>query len=270
MVLLTSGPMSIPLPFVTLMRRYVEEYTNAHDLEVCDEIFHPDYRIHIGGTTLEFDGYREMVRDAFGRFPDLQLVVHRLVSNGDRLAMHFSEYATSPAHENRQAVWEGVGLYRRAPDGRLIENYVEQDFYGRRVQLASDDAVSVPRQDPSVWATPDVAPDEITERAVHAWVETRNEGGDSGEHSRIAIDQVLAGSAMQVRDLFSAGGRFGVRLSVRGDYVGELYGVPEHKQGSAVALDAVAIGRIENGRVAALHLISDRFGLQSRLKSGVN
>ena len=58
--------MGITLPFVALMRRYVEEYTNAHDLEVCGEIFHPDYRIHIGGTTLGFDGYRDMVRDAFG------------------------------------------------------------------------------------------------------------------------------------------------------------------------------------------------------------
>ena len=31
-----------PDPFVALMRRYVVDYTNSHDLAVCDEIMEPD------------------------------------------------------------------------------------------------------------------------------------------------------------------------------------------------------------------------------------
>ena len=55
-------------PSIALMRRYVEDYTNAHDLSVCTEIMHPDYSIHIGGETLSFDRYVAMVEDAFDRF----------------------------------------------------------------------------------------------------------------------------------------------------------------------------------------------------------
>jgi hypothetical protein len=260
--------MGSPSPFVALMRRYVEDYTNAHDLDVCDRIFHPDYRIHIGGSTLGFDDYKVMVRDAFARFPDLQLVVHQLVTNGERLGMHFSEHATSPAHGNRRAVWEGVGLYRRAPDGRLIENFVEQDFYGRRAQLASDEPPSVPRQDPAVWATPDAPSSRATENAVRAWVAARNDGELDGSDHLIndGMGGIPVRGVITAGELFSAGSRFAVRLSVRGTYTGALYGVPQERRGREAALDAVAIGQIGSGGTTEMRLISDRFGLRRRLK----
>jgi len=259
--------MSTPSPFVALMRRYVEEYTNAHEFDVCEQIFHPDYRIHIGGATLGFDQYREMVRDAFVRFPDLQLVVHRFITNGDRLAMHFSEYATSPTHGHRQAVWEGIGLYRRGPDGRLVENFVEQDFYGRRVQLASDEPLPIPRQDASVWDTADRRSSEHTGSSLRAWVEARNRGEDQlNDAATKEFDGLLTHSSISIADLFSAGNWFGVRLKLRGNYDGSLYGVAEQRRGDDVALDAIAVGRVDGDGVAEMHMVSDRFGLRDQLK----
>ena len=42
-------------PFVALMRRYTIDYTNSHDLAVCDEIMEPRYVVHISGMTLVRD-----------------------------------------------------------------------------------------------------------------------------------------------------------------------------------------------------------------------
>jgi predicted ester cyclase len=254
----TFGEVGGPSSFVGLMRHYVEDYTNAHDLDVCDRIFHPDYRIHIGGATLGYGEYEAMVRDAFSRFPDLGLVVHGFVTNGDRLAMHFSEHATSPAHGNRRAVWEGIGLYRRGPDGRLVENFVEQDFYGRRQQLASGEPVHLPDQDPEVWITPDVPASSATDDAARTWLEARS-GAD--------LEKIPVRGPVTATDLFSAGDRFAARLSIRGRLEGDLYGVPREQQGREVAVDAVAIGRVRAGEVRGLRLIGDRFGLQQRLKT---
>ena len=39
-------------PFVALMRRYCIDYTNSHDLSVCDSIMEPDYVVHIAGMAL--------------------------------------------------------------------------------------------------------------------------------------------------------------------------------------------------------------------------
>ena len=39
-------------PFVAVMRRYIEDYVNPHDVSVCEEIMTPDYVVHIGGRHL--------------------------------------------------------------------------------------------------------------------------------------------------------------------------------------------------------------------------
>ena len=264
--------------FVTLMRRYVEDYTNGHDVSLIPELMHPGYTIHIGGLTLGFDEYVAMVEGAYERFPDLQLVVHNIVTNGERLALHFSEYATSPAHDHRFAVWEGIGLYRRSEDGRLSENLVEQDFYGRRQQLAGTAPPPTPVTDPAVWSTADDISNHRTEAAVRSWVELRNSGGEARrklEAGGLAVicngttthRPLLAGRITEIDDLFSAGDRFGVRLTMRGVYAGDLHDAGSEKHGRPVSLAVIGVGTVQDGKVATLRLVTDRFGLRRRLLS---
>jgi hypothetical protein len=101
-------------PFVALMRRYCIDYTNSHDLTVCDDIMEPDYVVHISGFDLTRDeSYRPAVHQLFGEAPGLGLVVHEFITNGDRLCMRFSEHAALPSeHGTRLACWAGIGLYR--------------------------------------------------------------------------------------------------------------------------------------------------------------
>jgi len=101
-------------PFVALMRRYAIDYTNSHDLSVCDEIMEPDYVVHIAGMSLVRDAaYKPAVEFVFAQFPGLCLAIHEIITNGERLAMRFSEHAADA--EGRRCCWAGISLYRWKP-----------------------------------------------------------------------------------------------------------------------------------------------------------
>ena len=126
-------------PFVALMRRYCVDYTARHDLSVCDDIMVPGYTLHMGVHHLagRDDAYKPAAAAQFRQFPGLCLTVNEIICSGDRLALRFTEHGASVRHDGARAAWGGVGLYRW--DGqRLLENYVEQDYFGRRRQLAGD------------------------------------------------------------------------------------------------------------------------------------
>jgi hypothetical protein len=252
------------------MRRYVVDYTNGHDLSVCDEIMGPGYRITIGGETLEFDAYKAMVGWAYERFPDLRLVVHEFVTNGERLAMRFSETATSPAHEDRRGVWEGIGLYSRAADGKLARCRVEQDFYGRRRQLAGEAESIVPVEEPAVWSATAMPASPEAELAVRDWLAAHDSGAavagavveDGGAPKRLLSERTT-----EIDDIFSAGSRVAFSATMRGRYAGGLHGT-EGAVGSLQHLGVIGLASAEEGRVTGARLVTDRFGLRRRLRDG--
>ncbi|MGH7857991.1 MAG: ester cyclase, partial [Candidatus Binatia bacterium] len=155
-------------PFVALMRKYCIDYTNSHDQSVCDEIMHPDYVVHISHWDLPRDAlYKPSVAQVFDRFPGLGLVVHELVTNGERLAMRFSEHGASPADGSRTAAWGGIGLYKWNGQ-QLLENWVEQDFLAQQAQLSG-----------AVPAAPLEPPH------LDPWVGTRAEPGNPGAEALV-------------------------------------------------------------------------------------
>ena len=158
-------------PSVALMRRYCIDYTNVHDQSVCDEIMAPEYVVHISGFDLPRDtAYKPAVSSVFARFPGLQLQVHELVTNGDRLAMRFSEHGAAVDAGGRFAAWGGIGLYRW--NGRqLLENFVEQDFLAQQEQLATGVAAPLepPHLDPWLGTRAEPA-SAATENVVRAWL----------------------------------------------------------------------------------------------------
>lgn len=256
---------------MALMHRYVHDYTNAHDLTVCDEIMHPDYRIQIGGQSLDLTEYKNMVGWAYERFPDLRLVVHEFVTNGTRLAMHFSETATSQAHDGRRAVWHGIGLYRMAEDGRLAECLVEQDFYGRRGQFAGDAEKAVPVESPAVWSTAAATSSPGSEAVVREWLLTGDTEG--GPRTGVVVQDggrprpLLSDRSTVVDDMFSAGDRVAFRATVHGRYVGGLHGADDATD-ARQHLDIVGLATVDSGTVNHVALVTDRYGLRVRLRAG--
>jgi predicted ester cyclase len=256
-------------PLVALMRRYCIDYTNRHDLSVCDTIMEPDYVVHIAGMCLERDAaYKPAVEQVFARFPTLGLVVHELATNGDRLVMRFSEHAATP--DGALACWSGIGLYDWNGT-RLTVCRVEQDFTSQQRQLATGvpDALEPPHLDP--WSTTTAAPaDPVVEDTTRAWLAAgdlraaasgRIDDGDLDAHEPILdVDHV------EVNDLFSCGERAAFHASFRGAYTGGLTGI--EGDGRAVRLDVAGLVTVAGGAVHRVHAVTDRFGCGLRMAAG--
>ncbi len=255
-------------PFAALMRTYCIDYTNSHDLSVCDSIMEPDYVVRICGMALERDAsYKPSVETVFSRFPALGLVVHELVTNGDRLAMRFSEHGASATGE--LACWAGIGLYDWNGE-RLTSCRVEQDFWSQRRQLDTGvpDALEAPHLDP--WSTTRaVPPDERAEQVVRAWLDSGDladaDGGRIDETSLEEFRRPLDVDEVDVADLFSAGDRVAFHARLRGRANGAVDGLGP--SGAAVAMDVAGLVSVSDGRVADAHVVTDRLGAAMGLRS---
>lgn len=248
-------------PLVALMRRYVVDYTNRHDTSLCAELMEPDYTLRMGAH--EVAGRDELYIPAaqrqFDQFPGLGLTVHEIVTNGDRLAMRFTEHGTSTRHGGAAASWSGLGLYRW--NGRkLTENWVEQDYQARRRQLAGDgpDPVGAPAVAP--WDTVAEPVDPVAEKVVRDWVAAglpdngvRWDDGDTTD--------LIDASAERVDDLFSAGNRVAVRVTRAGRYAGGLDGVDPSTVGRPATLHLVALVTVTDDEVTGGHGVRNRLDL---------
>ncbi|MDF2977609.1 MAG: hypothetical protein K0S40_2337 [Actinomycetospora sp.] len=251
-----------PDPFVALMRRYVVDYTNSHDLAVCDEIMEPDYVLRMGPHVVagRDEAYKPATRRQLEQFPGLGLTVHEVVSNGERLALRFSEHGASVRHGGALAVWGGIGLYTWN-GRRLTANRVEQDYLARRRQLAEGVPAGAPPPALAPWDTVAQAPDPAVERAARAWAEAGvpavgdvvlDDGRDPA--TLVEADEVV------VDDLFTAGDRAAVHVTVHGAFRGGLPGTDGHV-GAPATLHAAALVTVAGDRVVAGHVVRDRLGL---------
>jgi predicted ester cyclase len=259
-------------PLVALMRRYVVDYTNRHDTSVCAELMEPDYTLRMGAH--EVAGRDELYIPAaekqFTQFPGLGLTVHDVVTNGDRLAMRFTEHGASNRHGGARASWAGLGLYRWNGT-KLTENWVEQDYQARRRQLASGvpDPVAPPAIAP--WDTLAVAADPAAEKVAREWVSAglpdRDVWWDDGAVAgpRGNPDELLDGATQQVDDLFSAGDRVAVRVTRTGTYAGGLDDVDPSAVGRQATLHLVALLTVADGEVVGGHGVRNRLDLARSL-----
>lgn len=253
-------------PLVALMRRYVVDYTNRHDTSLCAELMEPDYTLRMGSHVVagRDDVYVPAAARQFEQFPGLGLTVHEIVTNGDRLAMRFTEHGASVRHGGALASWTGLGLYRWN-GRRLTENWVEQDYQGRRRQLASGgapDPVAAPAVAP--WDTVAVPADAGAEQVVRDWVAaglpSTGVNWDDGDAAPL-----LDGTATQVDDIFSAGDRVAVRVTRTGAYAGGLDGVDPSAVGRPATLHLVALVTVPDGEVVGGHGVRNRLDLARSL-----
>lgn len=259
--------------FVALMRRYVCDYTNRHDFEVCDEIMVPDYTLHMG--TYDLAGrdtvYKPATARQFEQFPGLGLTVNQIVTNGSRLCLRFSEHGASLRHHGALASWGGIGLYKW--DGeRLTENFVEQDYYSRREQLAS--ARPKPVETPAL-APWDTAAEPANE-AAEIMVRETLEHGDLSLDDAVVFDDAWTGSPKQrvlrperttIDDLFSAGEHVAFRITQTGTLLDDFAGADPRFVDTPVFLHMTGLLTVRNGAIVAGRVIRDRLGLLRRLQA---
>ncbi|WP_323039106.1 ester cyclase [Gemmobacter sp.] len=258
--------------FVALMRRYCNDYTNRHDFSVCDEIMEDDYTLHMGvhDVTGRDSEYKPATLRQFSQFPGLCLTVNQIITNGNRLAMRFSEHGASVRHAGRTAAWSGVGLYHWN-GARLVENFVEQDYFARGAQLASGD--------PNPVENPAIAPwDTLAEPASPANEDLVRRALASGELMQAPellfddewiTDQsrprIIAPTACTVNDIFSAGDHVAFHACVEGT-VNPGTELGDGATGRPAFLHFAGIVRVRDGRVVSGRGVRDRIGLMKRLR----
>lgn len=255
-------------PFIEVMRRYVVDYLQCQNPEVCAQIMEPDYVLYMGGTELgpRDENYVPAVVRQLQQFPGLGMTVNEIICNGDRLAMRFSQHGASTKHEGRMASWGGIGLYRW--NGvRLTSNYAIEDYYTRRNQLAA--GVAQPVESPAVapWDTTIQPQNSGTEDLVRE----RLISGEWDHLRNVAFDDEVAGSSgplvavetTVVDDLFSAGDTVAFHTTQTGTYVGGL-DVAESSIGRTATLYSAGVVRLDND---VLHgrVIRERAALQRLL-----
>lgn len=259
-------------PFVALMRRYVNDYTNRHDVSVCAEIMEPDYTLRMGPHTLagRDDSYIPAAQRQFTQFPGLCLTVHEIVTNGTQLAMRFSEHGRSVRHGGRAAVWTGIGLYYWNGQ-RLVRNFVEQDYLARRRQLESG---SPARVDPPALAPWDVGAeptDPDAKSVVRDWISAGGAVAANGRSDGVRFDDgddaaLLTHVSSHVDELFSAGTSVGFHVTVAGTYAGGLGTVAGNAViGTPATLHLAGLVVVANGRVEHGWVVRDRLGLARAL-----
>lgn len=247
-------------PLVDVARRFAIDWINRADESVPPTIMTSDYRVHIGETELVgLDAYSGGTVGQLRQFPGLALTVHDLITDGDRLALVFTEHGTS-AKNGAAAAWAGVALFRW--DGaRLTENWTQEDYYARRRQLAGSapDLIRTPAAAP--WTTTPADPSPAAESAARKWL-------TAPVFEKIFLDDGLFAPAVsiatvQVSELFSAGEQVAFAATWTGDYTGGLDDVPDPRPG--VTLGAAGVLTVRDGSVVGGTVVSDRLGLRRRL-----
>jgi hypothetical protein len=255
-----------PSPFVALMRRYCNDYTNCHNFSVCDTIMVPDYTLHMGVHHLRGrdEAYKPATRRQFEQFPGLALVVNQIITNGERLAMRFTEHGASVRHGGAKSAWAGIGLYKWNGD-QLLENYVEQDYYSRRQQLVSGvpNCIETPALAP--WDTVAMPADAIPEEVVRAVIAA----GTLIDHPAILFDDEPSGARRQrvlrpystrVNDLFSAGSEVAFHIEQTGTTTTDFAEIDKQE-----VLHMAGIVRVHDGAIVEGRVIRDRIGLAKRV-----
>ncbi|MDQ2649194.1 MAG: ester cyclase [Actinomycetota bacterium] len=264
-------------PFVRLMRAYCIDYTNSHDQSVCDDFMDDTYVVNSFGMQLPRDeAYKPGVAMIFDTAPGLGLVVHEFVLNGDRLAMHFSEHAAMTVEGDRRELtcWRGIGLYKWNGT-KLVENWVEQDYFSMRRQVATrtPDPILPPHLDPWMWTQP-VDPDPTAEEVVRAWLQK----GDLADAADVEIDDtrvegvtyepIFDVTDVVVDDLFSAGSRVPFHVTLTGTYRGGLGEAYEPHLGRTGVMGVSGFAHVDGGSVAKVEAVTCKVQAISTLTGG--
>lgn len=247
-------------PIVEVAKRFSIDWLNRADESVPPTIMTPDYRVHIGETELVgLDAYAVGTVGQLQQFPGLTLTVHDLITDGDRLALVFTEHAAF-AKTGAVAAWAGVALFRW--DGtRLTENWTQEDYYARRRQLAgtAPDVIRPPIAAP--WTTVPAPSAPTAESAVREWLAAPVFEKIFVDDGRTAPAVSVAG--VEVLELFSAGEQVAFAATWTGDYAGGLDDAPGPR--ADVTLGATGVLTVRDSAVVGGTVVTDRLGLRRRL-----
>jgi hypothetical protein len=259
-------------PLLTLTRKFYVNYAHAQNEELIPVLVGPEFIVHSGGFVLENqDQYRSVVQQAFIEYPTMGICVHDVVTDGEFIAVRFTEHGTSTRRQ-ASAAWRGISLYRS--DGEcFVENWVELDLAARSRQFSSGDCdeIESPHVDP--WSATDADPPAPGLLAVTTeWLGK----GDLFDAKEVAFDdgrndepsaRYLDANNTSINALVLSGNRAAFHVTQHGSYVGRYPG-SEGSEGKDSSIDIAGFLSCEDGVVTSVIAVSDRQGLTHGLRGG--
>lgn len=253
-------------PIVGLLRRFVVDCFNRHDLGVCRDLMEPTYRLRIGDHVIagRDEQYVPAVRRQFEQFPGIGMTVHRVVACGDRVALQFSEHGASGGPGGPVACWAGIALYQSNGE-RLIACFAEEDYLARRRQLTTGVVDPIDPPAPAPWDSVAGSPDPHAEQVVRRWLaKGRPTAGDGvasdDEHLGVGLPLVVDVAETEVTEIFSSGSAVAFRARQMASYVS---GFPDCSASARpVPFCSAGIVSVVDGEVRSGKVVRDRMGLR--------
>lgn len=117
---------------------------NGGDIDAAIGVLAPEYRGHLTGMPVAVEGpegfkatYTQFIRPAF---PDQKIVIQKMISHGDRVAVqiewtatHTGPFMNIPA-TGRQVRVAGTGIFL-VRKGKIVEEWLQEDMLGLFQQL---------------------------------------------------------------------------------------------------------------------------------------
>jgi steroid delta-isomerase-like uncharacterized protein len=133
-----------------LVRRFVEEVQNQHNLAAIDELFSPDFVDHSGMAAPPYvEGTKELFIATFAAFPDFHIEIHQQLAEGDQVmtrktlhGTHRGPFMGIPATGKEVAV-TFVDIFT-VINGKITEHWSEGAALGILQQLGGISTIKVP------------------------------------------------------------------------------------------------------------------------------
>jgi ketosteroid isomerase-like protein/uncharacterized protein YndB with AHSA1/START domain len=129
---------------VAVVRRFMEEFKNKANLDIVDELFAPDFVLHLPGVTLPPGpaGQKTIGKAIFAAFSGVNVTVNDTIVEGDTVverhtarAVHSGEF-NGVAATGKKVYWTENHIYR-LQDGKIAEAWSEVSFHDLMKQISS-------------------------------------------------------------------------------------------------------------------------------------
>jgi steroid delta-isomerase-like uncharacterized protein len=133
-----------------LVRRFWEGLVGTGDSTLADELLAPGYIVHYAGNPpMDRDGFLQFLGALRTAFPDVAVTVEDLLAEGDEVAVRWTWRGTQQGPflgippTGEAVAGSGIGLFRIA-NGRIVEDFVQEDTFGLLQQLGAIPAPGQP------------------------------------------------------------------------------------------------------------------------------
>jgi steroid delta-isomerase-like uncharacterized protein len=124
------------------IRRYIEEAWNKGNVGIIDELMASDYARHMTNAALDREGQKQRILGFRRAFPDVHMIVERMVAEGELVTFHLLMSGTHqgtfmgvPA-TGKQVKAAAIDI-ARFEDGKVVEQWGITDLFAVLQQIGA-------------------------------------------------------------------------------------------------------------------------------------